>query len=92
MRLPSFASAASVVAIASLVVADSDAEKPSDVLSVTQDTFDSTVNPEALILVEFYAPWYVGHPVLLRHQTQLTTAGVVTARRWLRIMKRQLPA
>jgi len=61
MRLPSFVSAASAVALASLVVADSDAEKPSDVLSVTQDTFDSTVNPEALILVEFFAPWYVGY-------------------------------
>ena len=30
----------------------------SDVLDLTPADFDSTVNPEALILVEFFAPWY----------------------------------
>ena len=34
------------------------ADDASDVLSLTQDTFDSTVDPAELILVEFFAPWY----------------------------------
>lgn len=59
MRFTSLVSAASAVGFASLVVADTDAEKASDVISVTQDTFESTVNPESLILVEFFAPWLV---------------------------------
>lgn len=59
MRFSSFVSAASAVAFASLVVGDTDTDKPSDVVSVTQDTFESTVNPESLILVEFFAPWFV---------------------------------
>lgn len=57
MRFSSFVSAASAIALASLVVADTDAEKPSDVINATEDTFESTVNPEPLILVEFFAPW-----------------------------------
>jgi protein disulfide-isomerase A1 len=59
MRFTTFVSAASAVALASLVAADADAEKPSDVINITQETFESTVNPEPLILVEFFAPWYV---------------------------------
>ena len=60
MRISSFVSAASAVALASLVAAEGDAEKkPSDVIDITQETFESTVNPEPLILVEFFAPWYV---------------------------------
>lgn len=31
----------------------------SDVLDLTHDNFDAVVNPESLILVEFFAPWYV---------------------------------
>ena len=47
MHISSFVSAASAVALASLVAAERDAEKkPSDI-------------PEPLILVEFFAPWYV---------------------------------
>lgn len=69
MRFTSFVSAASAVALASLVAADADAEKPSDVASLTQETFESTVNPEPLILVEFYAPWYVRYAVFFRHST-----------------------
>lgn len=57
MRFSPFVSAASAVALASLVTADTDAEKVSDVLSLTQDTFESVVRPESLILVEFFAPW-----------------------------------
>ena len=55
-----FVSAASVVALASLAVADGDAEKkPSDIIDITQETFESTVNPEPLIPVEFFVPWYI---------------------------------
>lgn len=57
MRFSSIVSAASAVAFASLVVADTDTEKVSDVLDITQDTFESIVHPESLILVEFFAPW-----------------------------------
>jgi len=59
MRISSFVSAASAVALASLATADGDTEKPSDVINITQETFETTVNPEPLILVEFFAPWYV---------------------------------
>lgn len=46
-------SAASVLALATFATA----EGASDVLSLTADTFESAVNPEPLILVEFFAPW-----------------------------------
>ena len=29
----------------------------SDVIDLTHDNFDAVVNPESLILVEFFAPW-----------------------------------
>lgn len=51
MRLLSFLPP---VALAALVAADA----ASDVLSLTATTFESSVNPEPLILVEFFAPWY----------------------------------
>ncbi|CAG8709036.1 4692_t:CDS:2, partial [Ambispora leptoticha] len=35
-------------------------EQPSDVISLTKDTFHSIVDPENVILVEFFAPW-CGH-------------------------------
>ncbi|KAF8138721.1 thioredoxin-like protein [Boletus edulis] len=73
MRLSSFVSVASAAALASLVVADTDAEKPSDVVSVTQDTFESTVNPEPLILVEFYAPWCGHCKALAPHYEEAAT-------------------
>ncbi|KIM52478.1 hypothetical protein SCLCIDRAFT_1163340 [Scleroderma citrinum Foug A] len=61
MHISSFVSAASAVALASLAAAEGDMEKkPSDVIDITQETFESTVNPEPLILVEFFAPW-CGH-------------------------------
>ena len=34
-------------------------DTPSDVLSLTAADFESVVNAEPLILVEFYAPWFV---------------------------------
>ena len=46
---------ATAIAFAALVVA----EGASDVLDLKGDTFESSVNPEPLILVEFFAPWSV---------------------------------
>ncbi|KAJ7269699.1 protein disulfide isomerase [Mycena rebaudengoi] len=58
MRL-SAAVAPSLLALASLVFASEEDEAPSDVRSLTADTF-SSINSEPLILVEFFAPW-CGH-------------------------------
>jgi protein disulfide-isomerase A1 len=55
MRLPSFISVAFAFVFAGLVAA----EGASDVLELKADNFDSSVNPESLILVEFFAPWSV---------------------------------
>jgi protein disulfide-isomerase A1 len=41
----------------SLYVASAFAEESSDVLDLDASNFESTVNPEDLILVEFFAPW-----------------------------------
>jgi protein disulfide-isomerase A1 len=52
-----FLTAASLFSLfAALVVAD---EAPSDVISLTADDFESVVNAEPLLLVEFFAPWSV---------------------------------
>lgn len=51
-----FYTPASVLAFAAFVLANEGAA--SDVLSLTSATFESTVNGESLILVEFFAPWY----------------------------------
>lgn len=55
MRLSSLYLQASFLALASLARAEGD----SDVLSLTAANFESSVSAEPLILVEFYAPWYV---------------------------------
>jgi protein disulfide-isomerase A1 len=51
MRVNSWLSAASSLLLASLVLADG------DVISLTDSSFNSVVDPESLILVEFFAPW-----------------------------------
>lgn len=54
MRFTTLFSLGAVLATAGYVAADDD---HSDVLSLTPDNFVSVVNKEALILVEFFAPW-----------------------------------
>ena len=53
MRFQNVLSTASLLALASVAAA-------SDVIDLTPDSFDETVNPESLMLVEFFAPW-CGH-------------------------------
>jgi len=53
MRLATFLSPISVLVLAIFALADD----ASDVLNLTHETFDSIVNTEPLILVEFFAPW-----------------------------------
>jgi len=55
-----FLTTASLLALAASVVADDAAgTASSDVLTLTSSTFESSVSSEPLVLVEFYAPWYV---------------------------------
>lgn len=49
-----FSTPISLLALAALVAAD----EASDVISLTAQTFQSTVDAEPLALVEFFAPWY----------------------------------
>ena len=57
MRVSRLFSSAAALAFIQAVLA-------SDVIDLTPANFDSTVNPEALMLVEFFAPWYETHEVL----------------------------
>jgi protein disulfide-isomerase A1 len=50
-----FVAAGALLACSTVVSA-----QESDVITLTKDTFKTTVEPEKLILVEFYAPW-CGH-------------------------------
>ncbi|KZT39638.1 protein disulfide isomerase [Sistotremastrum suecicum HHB10207 ss-3] len=56
MRL-SLVSSAVLLGVASFAVAN---DAPSEVIDLTAQNFESLVNPEPLILVEFFAPW-CGH-------------------------------
>jgi len=49
-----FLGTASLFALAAFVVAD---EVLSDVISLTAADFETVVNAEPLVLVEFFAPW-----------------------------------
>ena len=50
MRFSTFAS--HLLTLVAVLAADG-----SDVIDLTLSNFDSVVNPESLILVEFFAPW-----------------------------------
>ena len=50
MRFSHLFSSAAAFALFTAVLA-------SDVIDLTHDNFDAVVNPESLILVEFFAPW-----------------------------------
>ena len=55
MRVSSILASASSLILATLALA----EVASDVVDLTPSNMKSVVDPEKLILVEFFAPWYV---------------------------------
>jgi len=70
MRLSSLISAASALALTAFVAA----EGASDVLDLDASNFESNVNPEQMILVEFFAPWCGHCKALPPHYEEAATA------------------
>lgn len=66
MRLHTLLGSASLFALFSFVAA-------SDVIELTAETFDSVVNPEELMLVEFFAPWCGHCKALAPHYEEAAT-------------------
>jgi hypothetical protein len=54
MRISSILASTSSLILATLALAD----PPSDVIDLTPSNVKSVLDPEKLILVEFFAPWY----------------------------------
>ncbi|KAI0921126.1 hypothetical protein AcW1_004792 [Taiwanofungus camphoratus] len=67
MRFPRILSSAAVFTLVSVVAADG-------VISLTSSNFDAIVNPEPLILVEFFAPWCGHCKALAPHYEEAATA------------------
>jgi len=65
-----FLAPASFLALLAVAFAEAD----SDVLSLTAESFEATVNPEPLILVEFFAPWCGHCKALAPHYEEAATA------------------
>lgn len=84
MRVSHLLSSALVLAVA---YAADEAAAESDVLSLTASSFNTVVDPEPLILVEFFAPWSVYELTHVLHFAY-SCSGVVTAKRSLRTMRR----
>ncbi|KAF8655219.1 hypothetical protein AX16_003126 [Volvariella volvacea WC 439] len=70
MRFSSIAAPATCLALASLVLG---ADNESNVISLTAGTFDDVVKPEALMLVEFFAPWCGHCKALAPHYEEAAT-------------------
>jgi hypothetical protein len=68
MRLPSLLASAFSLTLAALALADA----ASDVIDLTPANFNSVVDPEKIILVEFFAPWYPLLCFYASYQTKLT--------------------
>jgi protein disulfide-isomerase A1 len=65
-----FLATASLLALASRVFAEGE----SDVITLSASTFDEIVNPEPIILVEFFAPWCGHCKALAPHYEEAATA------------------
>lgn len=69
-----FLATASFLALAVSVFADADVDAESDVISLSASNFEELVNPEPIILVEFFAPWCGHCKSLAPHYEEAATA------------------
>lgn len=78
MRISSLLASLVSLTLATLAVA----EAASDVIDLTPSNFKSVVDPEKLILVEFFAPWYALlplHVTLQQHRANIRSSSKVRA-------------
>ena len=68
-----FSKLAPIIALGAASLAVAADENPSEVLSLTATDFEDTVNPESLILVEFFAPWCGHCKALAPHYDEAST-------------------